>query len=147
MPFVPPTNIVPYSFWNSFTPTLPNLYWNVESQEERIKKICLELHKIVEYSDYLGQNINLDHETIAELERNFQDFIDGRYDDYYRQQIDAWIRAHFPDIVKSILNYGVFFGLTEDGYFTAEVAWQLNTVFDTIMDYSNENYGHLTLTY
>ena len=49
--------------------------------------------------------------------------------------------------MKSILNYGVFFGLTQDGYFCANVAWQLNCVFDTIMDYSNENYGRLTLTY
>lgn len=147
MPFISPQFVVPYPFWNAFTPTLPDLYWDVDSHEERIKKICLELHKLVEYANYLGENINLDHKTIEELQENFQKFIDGEFDDYYKEQIQQWIDAHFLDIMKAVLNHGVYFGLTDDGYFSANVVWQLTTVFDTVMDYSSDNYGRLTLTY
>lgn len=147
MSFTPPNNIIPFPLWNMFTPTLPNFYWDVDSQEERIKRICLELKKLTEYSDYLASELNLDHEIIKELEQAFQDFIDGNYDEFYKQQIHQWIIDHFPELMKAILNYGVFFGLTDDGYFCANVAWQLTVVFDTIMNYADENYGHLTLTY
>lgn len=147
MPFIPPTSVVPYPFWNKFTPTLPALYWDVDSHEERIKRICLELHKLVEYADYLGENINLDHETIEQLLADFERFQESGFFDYYAEQIEQWVRDNFNDIMKQILNQGIFFGLTEDGYFCANVAYQLTFVLDTIANYSDENYGRLTITY
>ena len=147
MPFIPPTGVVPYPFWNKFTPTLPALYWDVDSHEERIKRICLELHKLVKYADYLGENINLDHETIERLLADFEKFQESGFFDYYAEQIEQWIRDNFNEIMKQILNQGIFFGLTEDGYFCANVAYQLAFVLDTIADYSDDNYGRLTITY
>lgn len=147
MPFIPPTNVVPYPFWNKFTPTLPALYWDVDSHEERIKRICLELHKLVKYADYLGENINLDHETIEQLLADFEKFQESGFFDYYAEQIEQWIRDNFNEIMKQILNQGIFFGLTDDGYFCANVAYQLTFILDTIANYSDENYGRLTITY
>jgi len=147
VPFIPPTGVVPYPFWNKFTPTLPALYWDVDSHEERIKRICLELHKLVKYADYLGENINLDHETIERLLADFEKFQESGFFDYYAEQIEQWIRDNFNEIMKQILNQGIFFGLTEDGYFCANVAYQLAFVLDTIADYSDDNYGRLTITY
>lgn len=147
MSFAPPTNVVPYPFWNKFTPTLPALYWDVDSHEERIKRICLELHKLVEYADYLGENINLDHETIEQLLADFERFQDSGFFDYYADQIEQWVHDNFNEIMKQILNQGIFFGLTEDGYFSANVAYQLTFILDTIADYSDDNYGRLTITY
>ena len=37
--------------------------------------------------------------------------------------------------------------MTEDGYFTAFIPTKWSFVFDTIMDYSNVNYGSLTIKY
>lgn len=147
MPFIPPTGVVPYPFWNKFTPTLPALYWDVDSHEERIKRICLELHKLVKYADYLGENINLDHETIEQLLADFEKFQESGFFDYYAEQIEQWIRDNFNEIMKQILNQGIFFGLTDDGYFCANVAYQLAFILDTIADYSDDNYGRLTITY
>lgn len=147
MAFSPVPYITPYPFWTQFTPTLPSLYWDVDSHEERIKRICLELHKLVEYSNYLGNNINIDHETIKELQDAFQKFMESGFDDYYKEQIEQWITDNFASLMKLLLNQGIFFGLTEDGYFCANVLMQLTIYFDTIMDYSSDDYGKLTLTY
>lgn len=147
MAFPPVPHITPYPFWTQFTPTLPSLYWDVDSHEERIKRICLELHKLVEYSNYLGDNINIDHETIKELQDAFQKFMESGFDDYYKEQIEQWITDNFASLMQLLLNQGIFFGLTEDGYFCANVLMQLTIYFDTIMDYSSDDYGKLTLKY
>lgn len=147
MPFIPPTGVVPYPFWNKFTPTLPALYWDVDSHEERIKRICLELHKLVEYADYLGENINLDHETIEQLQKAFQDFIDGEYDQYYKDVIYQWIQDNFADLISAGIKQ-VYFGLTDDGYFCAYVpdSWSEIT-FDTGAVYGRSDYGRLILKF
>lgn len=147
MAYPTPNVIQPYWGFNLYTPALPQFYWNVKSAEQRIHHICKELHKIAEYSNYLGENINLDHETIEQLENDFEQFKETGFLDYYQEQIETWIREHFVDVMKSIINTGVFFGLTEDGYFCANVVWQLAIFFDTIVDYSSDDYGRLVLNY
>lgn len=54
----------PLPYWWDFTvsgPTLPSLYWNVKSQEERIKKICEDLWKLIQLYKLVCDAIN-DHE-------------------------------------------------------------------------------------
>ena len=147
MSFTPTAPIAPFFGWTQFTPALPEFYWDVYSAEERIKKICCELHKLCEYANMLGENINIDHQLIDELQDAFTKFMESGFDDYYKAQIEAWINDHFINVMKAILNHGVFFGLTQDGYFCANYVWQLMIVFDTIMDYQNDNYGKLVLSY
>jgi len=147
MPFIPPTGVVPYPFWNKFTPTLPALYWDVDSHEERIKRICLELHKLVEYADYLGKNINLDHESIEQLQKAFQDFIDGEYDQYYKDVIYQWIQDNFADLISEGVKQ-VYFGLTDDGYFCAYVPDSWSEIsFDTGAVFGRSDYGRLILRF
>lgn len=147
MPFISPQFVIPYPFWNAFTPTLPDLYWNVDSHEERIKKICLELHKLTEYADYLGENINLDHATIEELQESFQKFIDGEYDDYYKDVINKWVQDNLADLISSGVKQ-VFFGLTDDGYFCAYVPDSWSEIsFDTGAVYGRSDYGRLILRF
>lgn len=147
MSFVVPQHITPYPFWNQFTPTLPALYWDVDSHEERIRRICLELHKLVEYADYLGTNINLDHATIEELQKAFQKFIDGEYDQYYKDVIYQWIQDNFAELISDGVKQ-VYFGLTDDGYFCAYVpdSWSEIT-FDTGAVYGRSDYGRLILRF
>lgn len=147
MPFISPTLIPPFYGWTQFTPALPSFYWDVYSAEERIKKMCLEIHKLCEYVNMLGDNINIDHKIIQELEDAFEKFMESGFDDYYKAQIEQWIADHLVEVMQTLLNQGIFFGLTDDGYFCANVLLQLTIYFDTIVDYSNDNYGRLVLNY
>lgn len=147
MPFIPPTNVVPFPFWNAYTPTLPDIYWDVDSHEERIKKLCLMLHKLVEYADYLGENINLDHAAIEQLQEQFQKFINGEFTEYYEQKIYEWIQANFAELISAGIKQ-VYFGLTDDGYFCAYVpdSWS-DISFDTGAVYGRSDYGRLILKF
>lgn len=147
MPFIPTTQIPPYIGFTQYTPALPNFYWDVYSAEQRIKHICHELHKLVCYSDYLADNINIDHEIITELQEAFEQFMASGFDDYYKDQVHDWILANFQTIMDGLLGHMLFFGLTQDGYFTAYIPEKWAFVLDTELDYSNENYGCLEIIY
>ena len=147
MAYTPPQ---PVPLWPAFfpsAPVVPKLYYDALSPEQRIKKICEALHRICEYANELGVAINVDHQIIEQLEADFTTFMESGFDDYYKEQLAAYIEEHFSEIIYKILNTGIFFGLTQDGYFCANVAYQLTFVLDTIIDYSSDNYGRLTITY
>lgn len=139
--------LVPFPGFVPSAPVIPKLYWDAISQEQRIRRICEMLQRLYDYSNQLGTAINIDHATIEQLLAEFEQFKESGFYDYYAENLTQWIHDNLASILHEILNQGVFFGLTDDGYFTAEICWQLAVVFDTIMDYSSENYGHLTLTY
>ena len=60
----------PLPFWSTFTPNQPfsdyTNYWNRYSQEERIKRICEDLWKLIQIYKMLVDAIN-DHETRIEV--------------------------------------------------------------------------------
>lgn len=147
MAYITPGIIQPYWGFNLFTPAVPDFYWNVKSSEQRIKEICCELHKVIEYSNYLGENINLDHQIIEQLEHDFQQFKDSGFIDYYEQLIKEWMEENQLKLWETFAQM-VFFGLTSDGYFCAYVpeAWS-DIDFDTGMVYGTESYGRLILRY
>lgn len=145
MAYKPINTITPFPLWTQYTPTLPSLYWDVDSHEERIKRLCLEMHKLVEYAGYLGENINIDHELIDELQKAFEEFQDSGFDDYYAEQVAAWIDEHLQYVFERYTR-GVYFGLTLDGHFAAYIpeSWS-DIVFDTGADYTLDTYGRLIL--
>lgn len=140
----------PVPLWPAFfpsAPVVPKLYYDALSPEQRIKKLCEELHRLCEYANLLGVNINLDHEAIAQLQADFQRFIDGEYDQYYKDVIYQWIQDHFADLISEGVKQ-VFFGLTDDGYFCAYVpnSWSEIT-FDTGAVFGRSDYGRLILRF
>lgn len=50
--------LIPYSAFTAATPALPAFYWNVYSSEQRIKELCKELKKVVDYGTYLAETID-----------------------------------------------------------------------------------------
>ena len=139
------TNVMPFPLWNAYTPTLPSIYWDVDSQEERIKKICLTIHKLTEYVDYLCGNVNLDQKAIEELQADFEKFQESGFEDYYEQQIEAWVNANVANIFEQYAKL-VLFGLNDEGYFVAYVPDSWSEIwFDTIADYQDPLYGSLVL--
>lgn len=147
MSFTPTAPIAPFFGWTQFTPALPEFYWDVYSAEERIKKICFELHKLCEYANMLGENINIDHELIDELQKAFTQFMESGFDDYYKEQVAKWINDNFKVIMDGLVGHMLFFGLTDDGYFTAYIPPKWAIKFDTDIDYQSDNYGCLEIIY
>lgn len=140
------------SRWFGFTdyaPTMPQLYWNVDGNEQRYHLLCKQLHKLVCYADMLGQKITINHNQIDALEKEFMRFKNGALIDFYEKQVEAWINAHMPDIIGKYIRM-VFFGLTLDGYFVAYIpegtGWD-DIIFDTGAVYGSDTYGRLMLLF
>lgn len=138
-------------FWNftQFVPTIPKLYWNVRSQEQRILNMFELLNKLICYTDYIAEEFSDDIEELDELAAEFEQFKESGFLDYYEQQLNQWIIEHMPDIIATYVKQ-VFFGLTLDGRFVAYIpvgsAWE-DVIFDTGADYALDTYGRLILRY
>lgn len=136
-----------FAGWTEFSPTVPKLYWNVRSAEQRTLALCEQVHKLVCYADMLGEKICLNRKDIDELKDQFQKFMESGFDDYYAEQIEQWINDHMPDIIRQAIRM-VWFGLTLDGLFVAYIpeSWD-DIVFDTGAVYGTSEYGRLILLY
>ena len=145
--FPAPAPLAPFGCW-PYTMAIPKFYWDAESPEQRIKYLCMLYDKLMAYVDALKDNVNVDSEAIAELQSAFQKFMDSGFDDYYAEQVAQWIAANLQKIIDAMTVSTVYFGLTDDGYFTAYYPLSWKTVqFDTIADYSSDYYGCLVLLY
>ena len=149
-PPIPPYRYVPpFAGFTEFTASIPKLYFNVKSQEQRIHAMCELINKLICYADMLGDKVSDDHDAIEELIEEFNKFKDSGFLDYYEKQLEAWINAHMADIISMYVKQ-VFFGLTLDGHFVAYIpadsAWE-DVIFDTGAVYELDTYGRLILYY
>lgn len=143
--------IPPFWGFSAFTPTIPKLYWNVKSQEQRILNLFDLLNKLVCYCDNMGLQIDVNAQDIEGLQTAMQELKDGGLLDYYEKQIYAWIQANMADLLSAGIKQ-VYFGLTDDtysggaGYFVAYIpdSWSEIT-FDTGAVYGLDTYGRLIL--
>lgn len=139
--------IPPFAGWVPYNATIPKLYWDTYSQEQRIHAMCDLIHKIACYADMLGIEIDKDHADIEALEADFEKFKESGFLDYYEEQLAKWIVEHMPDIIAASMKM-VWFGLTLDGYFVAYIpdSWD-DIIFDTGMVWGTPEYGRLILMY
>lgn len=138
-----------YKLWSPATWSIPKLYWDAFSQEQRIHAICMQISKLIDYADMLGIDITADREAIADLENRLNEFQESGFEDYYEEQLSQWINANMPEIIGKYVGM-VFFGLTMDGHFVAYIPEGSNwddIGFDTGMVYGLPDYGRLKLIY
>lgn len=136
-----------FAGFTAFTPTIPKMYFDVDSVEQRYFILCKQLHKLICYVDFMGDKVNITKEEIDDLKAQFQAFMEHGFDDYYAAQIEAWINEHMADILAQSVKQ-VYFGLTEDGHFCAYIPESWNDiVFDTGMVYGRCDYGRLILRF
>ena len=140
--------IVPY--FGAFTvspPAVPSEYWNVYSQEERIKWLACNVKKLIEYSDLLASSLNETDDELEKLYQEFEKFKASGFDDYYADQIEQWVRDNLAFLFTTLAKQ-VFFGLTSTGYFCAYIpeSWS-DITFDTGMNYGQFDYGRLILRF
>lgn len=155
--------------------SLPEYYWNVKSQEERIYLICKEIQTIYDRltdEDNQIEQIKSDMNALQnafnalrneldgklgdfeveinakfdKLQEQFDKFVKSGFDDYYKKSVEIWINENMQKIWENI-TARVFFGL-EDGYFVAYVpdSWS-DLKFSTGEDYGTPEYGRLILEY
>ena len=138
-------NIPPFWGWTSYTPVIPKMYWDVYSQEERIKRLCRDHDKLIHYASYLAELIGQNKEDIKELREYIDKFINHEFDDALAEKIAKWVDEHLQFIFTHTIRQ-VYFGLTQDGHFVAYVpdSWS-DIVFDTGADYNLDTYGRLIL--
>ena len=139
-------NFIPrFSFWDPGTWTIPKLYWDAFSQEQRIHAICKQLAKIIGYADYISNQVNENSTDISELQNLFEQFMESGFDDYYAEQNERWINDNLAYLFETLAKQ-VYFGINEQGYFTAYIpeSWD-DIVFDTGAQYGIDTYGRLIL--
>lgn len=144
----PPNRYVPwFSAWQDFSPVIPKMYWDVESQEQRIHAMCAQLHKLVCFVDFMGGKVSENRDDIDELQRLFKEFQESGFYDYYADQLEQWINDNLLLLWQTFAKQ-VFFGLTPDGHFCAFVpeSWQ-DITFDTGAVFGRSDYGHLILRF
>lgn len=140
-----PAFVPGWSGFVDFPPTVPQLYWNIDSNEQRYHLLCRQLHKLVCYADMLGEKINIDHAAIDALEAEFEKFKESGFIDYYEALIERWINQNMERLISLSIKQ-VYFGLTLDGYFVAYIpdSWD-EIIFDTGANYGEDTYGRLIL--
>ena len=145
--FPAPAPLAPFPCW-PYTMAIPQFYWDAESAEQRVKYLCMLYDKLMAYTNKAVENVNIDSEAIKELQDAFQKFQESGFDDYYEEQVAQWIAENLQKIIDAMTVSTVYFGLTDDGYFTAfsPISWK-TVQFDTIADYSSDYYGCLVLLY
>lgn len=143
--YLPTLNWPIYSGWTQFTPTIPKMYWDVYSQEQRIKMLCMNYHKAEQYLDMVAK---LTNDWVGE----YTDEVQAKLDELefllwngLENAVDKWINENMSYIFTKVAKQ-VYFGLTEEGYFVAYIpdGWD-DIVFDTGFVYGEDTYGRLIL--
>lgn len=131
----------------STTPTIPKFYWDVKSQEQRIKVMCCLIQQLIDQYGSTDSQIQKNSDDIAELQDLFKKFQESGFDDYYEQQVIQWIDDNIAILYQQLAKQ-VFFGLTSDGHFCAYIpdSWS-DITFDTGAVYGTETYGRLILRF
>lgn len=138
-------SVVPFYGWTEYTPVIPKMYWDVYSQEERIKLLLKDHDKLVHYASYLAEQIQKNNDNQSSLEEQFQKFIEGKFDEYYAKAAADWVEKNMPKYVEAAMK-NVYFGVNEDGHMIAYVPENWNElIFDTGYCYGNADYGRLIL--
>lgn len=145
MPYPHFAPIPPFIEFSPTTWVIPKLYWDAFSPEQRYHAICKMLCKIIAYCNELGIKTDELGDLYQQLADDFEAFKEHGFDDYYREQIEAWVDEHMEEIMSRACRQ-VFFGLTMDGYFKAVIpeSWQ-DIEFDTGAVYGLDTYGRLML--
>ena len=139
--------IPPFWGFSTFTPTIPKLYWDVKSQEQRILNLFDLLNKLVCYAEQMGIQLNVSQDELEELKAEFEKFQDSGFEDYYEKQLAQWIKDNAATLFQ-LLAKQVYFGLTDDGHFCAYIpdSWS-DVTFDTGAVYGQADYGRLILRF
>ena len=140
--------IPPFWGFSAFTPTIPKLYWNVKSQEQRILNLFDLLDKLICYSNELGISIQANTDDIGQLRKDFEAQKNGKFWDFYEQQLTNWIKANMSELIRQALLQFVWVTINEQGYLVLHIPDSWNDIqFDFGYTYGQPEYGRIILRY
>lgn len=87
-----------YANFTQYTPTLPSLYWDVYSSEQRIKALCMEYVKLVGFTDSMVDTLNAQYALIEDMQARFPDLVNDDVVAEIRRLADA---GEFDDILQA----------------------------------------------
>lgn len=113
--------------WTTYTPVIPKLYWDVYSQEERIKRLCVQYDKLCKYVSGIAALMNQLQDDVNDTLTEFEEKINkqlAEQDEAIQQQLAAqdakvtkqlndmfeYIKQQFEDIAEGQLTYDVTTG-------------------------------------
>ena len=73
---VPIGSVPSFWGWTTYTPVIPKLYWDIYSQEERIKRLCLQYDKLTHYASMIAEVLNDQTQNIDDILDAFQKKLD-----------------------------------------------------------------------
>lgn len=138
-----PNQIAPLYFYCQ--KVLPAVLDDSLSYYEQLCKVVKSLNETIENVDGLNDGLQQLYDYLKMLQQTFEDYINGKFDDYYGEMVKEWIENHLDWIFRNVVRQ-VYFGLTLEGYFVAYIpsGWS-DIVFDTGMVYGKDDYGRLIL--
>lgn len=144
-PLTFPNDLPLFRFW--LQRMLPTAYTDAMSYSELLDKVIAYLNSVIEDQNDVNADLKALYEYVEQLYQWMKTFEESGFDDYYKEQVAEWIAANLKWIFDHLI-HNVFFGLTQDGYFTAYIpdSWS-DIVFDTGAVYGTKEYGRLILLY
>ena len=139
-----------FDAWLDFSGDIPDIYWNVYSEEQRYKFLCKRLQGLVEYASKMGVQLNLQGDAINELAEelaHLSEHFAEEFEDYYKNTICEWVNEHLDCVINNAVRF-VQFGLTDDGRLIATIPnnWDF-LQFKTDMNADNPDFGKLQIIY
>lgn len=126
---------------------LPAVYDDSLSYYEVICRLTSKLNETITIINNEGADLTELEDRVTKLEELFKQFQESGFDDFYMEQLEKWMQ----DNVWCLMSWGariVWFGISDDGYFTAYVPDNFSFLaFDVIMDPDSPDYGKLMLSY
>ena len=135
--------------WLDGTGSIPDIYWNVYSEEQRYKFLCCRLQKLVEYAQKIGMQLNLQGDAINELADELSRFYDefaDEFEEYYKTRICEWLNAHLACVISNAIMF-VQFGLTDDGRIAMHVPNNWDFLRFSMSPIVGDDYGKLAIDY
>lgn len=126
---------------------LPTVYGDELSYYEVLCKLANIINGQLEASDKDNENLQEVYDYVKQLEELLKQFTEHGFDDYYMDMFQKWMN----DNMWCLMSWGsrmVWFGISDDGYFTAYVPDNMGFLdFDVNQDPTSEDYGKLYLSY
>lgn len=136
-----------FRFWCQ--KVLPAVYDDSLSYYELLCKCIDYLNNVIDKVNMHSDAILHLQAQLEDLREEFEEFKTAGLEEFYEDLLDKWIHDNMQGIIEQYIRM-VFFGLTLDGYFVAYIpnktGWD-DITFDTIANYSSDDYGRLVLRY
>lgn len=97
--------LVPFSPFLNGTPVVPDVYWDIYSNEQRLKWICCNLFKLIDYDNEQTKQINENTTDIDSMQDVIDSISNGEYTDKYIDGLAIYIDDNLINFIARIAHY------------------------------------------